>query len=234
MVLILNMTETDSRWWKAECEIHTPVGNFYVHLLRDGDENLLLKFTDMIGSESRVLFSPYHWGANSQVSEYRSAVAKTEKGEDASFVVLNSSNFPIAHLVLWGISRQYTYNNDILRIPTLGICVADQYQNKGIGKICMEFLQDVAKDLLADAIELTTVPQNERAIKLYLSCGFQDIGTLRIPLGVDPSTTDALALVRATWREECHMVYVINSNKEQHIKNYLLQKQILSDRTEKN
>ncbi len=207
-------------------ELNTPVGSFQVRLLKKGDENLLLRFSEMLGTKTKRLFSPYHWGTDEQVPEYKVAITKTKKGENASFCVLNSSGIPIAYLALWGISREILHGKQVLHIPTLGICVADEYQNKGIGRTCMKFLQDTAKELSLDAIELTTVLNNEHAIKLYLSCGFQDVGTLCIPLGIDPSTTDESALSNAIWREERHMVYILNSQKEPVIKDYLLQKEV--------
>lgn len=193
--------------------------------MKEGDEKVLLKFSNMMGDQSRKLFSPYHWGTEKQLSEYLVAITRAKKKEDASFIVTDNQNNPIALLYLWGISKKFISNNKSMNIPTLGICVADKYQNKGIGKAGVKFLQKVGVSLKADAIELTTVKNNDKAINLYLSCGFKDIGILNIPLGIDPSTTDELELKKATWRKERHMVYIINKNYEVDIMQHLSQKQ---------
>lgn len=220
------MEMTGFSWDRDKYNLDSPLGTLKVLLMKNGDEDLLLKFSIIISEETRRLFAPYHWGTKEQISEFRLAINKTENKEDVSFIVLNSSNIPAALLYLWSVSREYISNNKRLRIPTLGICVADEYQGRGIGKASMEFLKKVASSLKVDSIELTTVVDNTHAIKLYLECGFNDIGLLNIPIGIDPSTTNESEIENAEWRKERHMVYVINQDLKEEVMNYLLQKQI--------
>jgi len=76
-----------------------------------------------------------------------------------------------------------------------------------------------------DAVELTTAEQNAIAAQLYISCDFQEIGTLHIPLGVDPSMSPSDCITIDTWREERHMVYVANEERSNTVRAYLFSKQ---------
>jgi putative acetyltransferase len=63
---------------------------------------------------------------------------------------------------------------------SLGMMVHDQFQGRGIGRELLEMLLHVADNFLGlTRVELEVFPDNERAIKLYESSGFEHEGRKR-------------------------------------------------------
>ena len=63
---------------------------------------------------------------------------------------------------------------------SLGMMVHDQFQGRGIGRELLEALLHVADNFLGlTRVELEVFPDNERAIRLYESCGFEHEGRKR-------------------------------------------------------
>lgn len=61
----------------------------------------------------------------------------------------------------------------------LGITIGEkQYQNRGIGRIAMEYIENLAKELGFVRIELGVFEFNHRAIRLYEKLGYQRIGVI--------------------------------------------------------
>ncbi|MBM3217019.1 N-acetyltransferase [Candidatus Poribacteria bacterium] len=58
------------------------------------------------------------------------------------------------------------------KVPMLGICVADAYQDQGIGRRLMERIVAEARALGKRGIQLTVMQDNDRARALYESVGF--------------------------------------------------------------
>ncbi|MDP2666231.1 MAG: GNAT family N-acetyltransferase [Candidatus Diapherotrites archaeon] len=201
------------------------IGSLEVRPLERGDEKYLKAFADTLSANSKELFAPYRWDTDKQIEDYRMAIAGHEAGKDSSYLIFSPSGTPIGHLALWRITQKYSFNGKSLQIPILGICIADAFQGKGIGRLGMQFLMGYAQDSKADAIELTFAHWNERAKRLYFSIGFEDIGTLKIPLGVNPATQDVDFSSIKIWREERHCMYIINESKTSIIKSYLKSKQ---------
>jgi putative acetyltransferase len=83
----------------------------------------------------------------------------------------------------------------------LGITVAGPAQGQGVGKALMRALLQVA-DQWANVlrIELTVFADNQRAIALYRSMGFEEEGRLRGYAFRDGRYEDTLAMAR--WRPE--------------------------------
>lgn len=53
------------------------------------------------------------------------------------------------------------------------IAVDEAYRHQGIGRLIMEDIQEIAKDLGCNDIQLSVYPQNERAVRFYENCGFK-------------------------------------------------------------
>lgn len=68
-------------------------------------------------------------------------------------------------------------------IPSIGICVGDEYQGKGIGKKLMEMLVKEAEERGKKGLRLTVMKENHRAIALYKRFGFHIIGEAPDPYG---------------------------------------------------
>jgi ribosomal protein S18 acetylase RimI-like enzyme len=58
------------------------------------------------------------------------------------------------------------------KIPSLGICVLQEYQNKGLGSTLMKVLIANCRIRNSPAIRLKVYPDNIKAITLYKSLGF--------------------------------------------------------------
>lgn len=63
---------------------------------------------------------------------------------------------------------------------SLGMMVHDQFQGRGIGRELLEALLHVADNFIGlTRVELEVFPDNERAVRLYESCGFEHEGHKR-------------------------------------------------------
>jgi putative acetyltransferase len=80
---------------------------------------------------------------------------------------------------------------------SLGIMVHDQFQGQGIGRDLMEMLLHMADNFLGLArVELEVYPDNERAIRLYKSCGFEHEGRRRMAVWRHGEYQDVLMMGR--------------------------------------
>lgn len=70
-------------------------------------------------------------------------------------------------------------------IPTIGICVRDEYQGNGIGKSLLSKLIEEAKARGKSGLRLTVSKENEIALSLYRKAGFQIIGEYRDSKGIN-------------------------------------------------
>jgi RimJ/RimL family protein N-acetyltransferase len=128
---------------------------------------------------------------------------------------------PVAHFFLWkagGNPHSWQYR---LQVPELGVAVADECQARGLGSLAVRILQAVAGDLGADAIELTTAMTNKGGWTTYRRCGFEYVGMIRIPLGVDVTAALAGEVHASRFREERQMVYVLRKDRREQVLDYL-------------
>lgn len=58
----------------------------------------------------------------------------------------------------------------------LGMCVKKKYWGLGIGRMLLTTLMEEAKQAGFEQIELEVISENERAVRLYESCGFERYG----------------------------------------------------------
>lgn len=72
-----------------------------------------------------------------------------------------------------GLMFLYRLNRSI---PWLGICVADEFQGKGIGKKLMAYAEKYALENQKGGILLTTHIANTKAQGLYLKAGYEQLG----------------------------------------------------------
>lgn len=79
----------------------------------------------------------------------------------------------------------------------LGIMVRTEYQGQGIGKNLMEHILDLADNwLMLVRIELDVTADNEKAISLYQSFGFEIEGTKKYAIMKDGKYADLLMMAR--------------------------------------
>lgn len=123
-----------------------------------GDEEMLNRFFDQMGAESRSLFNRRDYNRRGVLkfcakgdSTRRYVAAIQEDGEMAGYVFFLDAQ---------------------TSIPELGIAVRDDLQGRGIGGYLMEYAIDLAKAEGKGGLLLTTHTANLRAQTLYESCGF--------------------------------------------------------------
>ncbi len=84
-------------------------------------------------------------------------------------------------------------------MASLGMMVRTEYQGKGIGKKLMENILDLADNwLMLVRIELDVIEDNERAIRLYRSFGFEVEGKKKYSAIKDGKYADLLMMARYT------------------------------------
>ncbi len=138
-------------------------GSLVLRRLSRGHTASLIRFNAGLSSETKRLFSPHAYDPRT-VADY---ARRSEDGVDLSYVAEDEAGEVVAYFFLWEVRSE---------APLLGIGVADAYQNRGLGKELMRVLIESAKRLGRRGIDLTTMPDNERAFRLYLKCGFRYVG----------------------------------------------------------
>lgn len=53
------------------------------------------------------------------------------------------------------------------------IAIDESYRHQGIGRMIMEDIREIAKELGCNDIQLSVYPQNEKAVRFYEKCGFK-------------------------------------------------------------
>lgn len=81
--------------------------------------------------------------------------------------VLEDEGYIIGYIGVWIMYEQS-------QITTIG--VDPQYQRQGLGKAMMETVIDIAKQQDCEVMSLEVRISNEKAISLYQSLGFQNVG----------------------------------------------------------
>ena len=71
-----------------------------------------------------------------------------------------------------------------------GIAIIKEYWGLSLGREAMEFAMDVARALGYEQMELAVIASNERAISLYKSLGFEEVGNIPYAFKYDDGTYD--------------------------------------------
>jgi len=119
----------------------------------------LQQFNSNLSDQTRSVFLPHDYDAKTIVSYVERSLAD----EDRVYVLL-SENEIVGYFFLWEFQSP---------VPLLGIGLADAYQGQGLGRQMMTILIEDSRSTGRDGIELTTVPENDRAFQLYEKSGFQ-------------------------------------------------------------
>ncbi|MEC7875913.1 MAG: ribosomal protein S18-alanine N-acetyltransferase [Pseudomonadota bacterium] len=84
----------------------------------------------------------------------------------------------------------------------LNLCVHPDYQSMGVGKQLLDYFLFLARRQNIHRIFLEVRPTNFRAIKLYISMGFNEIGKRRNYYPTKIGREDALILAKTLLKEE--------------------------------
>lgn len=130
--------------------------------LNASDGLVLQQFNASLSARSRQLFLPHSYDDETVAR----LLERSEKGEDLLLGLFDGPTM-VGYFFLWYFTE---------RVPLLGIGLHDAFQGEGLGGQILEYLVRQAKSNGCEAIELTTLPNNNRAFALYRKTGFRYVG----------------------------------------------------------
>jgi len=176
-----------------------------VRAVQAGDEALLTTFgRDCLSEDSRMKFECYKWMSSELAEELKAAISKSLDRNDLHLLALDENSTPLGYIFLWATSDD---------IPELGLAVADSWHGHGIGSALLQMMEQVGRSIGRQALELTTMQDNERALAVYLKAGWQHLGLIHNPLGCDVPAAFEGKAVPTGIAVENHCVLVLDESK---------------------
>jgi ribosomal protein S18 acetylase RimI-like enzyme len=134
----------------------------HVFRLSGADIAPLQRFDAGLSACTRGVFLPHAYDEPTLLRY----VQRNLEGRDRAYVLRCRADVA-GYFFLWEFDQP---------VPVLGIGLADVWQGQGLGEAMLRVLIGDARAAGRDAIELTTMPANERAFQLYRRVGFELIG----------------------------------------------------------
>jgi len=133
--------------------------------MRAGDAEALLRFYHGLSDATVHFYEPY---SQPTPENMREVVERAVAGCDLALVLVTPDGEIVGHAFLSDISAPE---------PTLGIGLADAWQNKGYGpQLMTRLLAEADARRHVEAVLLSVNKQNARALKMYTSFGFSIYG----------------------------------------------------------
>jgi RimJ/RimL family protein N-acetyltransferase len=194
--------------------------------LRAGDVPLLQEFGAALSERSKYFFAPYPWADEAALEPaFAEVIRRTEQRIDAYYMLCQRDGLaggrPAGQFFLWKAGHNPLSAPYGVAVPEVGIAMVDAYQGRGLGRLCMQVLRVVGEALDADALELSTALDNEPGYRTYLSCGYEQVGLIRIPLDVDVTVALAGEVAVTRWRDERQMIYVLKQDSRPAVLDFL-------------
>lgn len=136
---------------------------------------------------------------NFTVEQEREFIKNCTNDENVRFLIGELDGRILANCSVGLIQNKKRY----LHRAGMGIAVLKDYWNKGIGKIMMQECVNWCKEKCVEQLELEVVTENNRAISMYKSFGFEIYGTKK----------HALKYGDGTYADEYIMILFLNSIK---------------------
>lgn len=136
---------------------------------------------------------------NFTVEQEREFIKNHMNDENSCFLIAELGGRIIANCSVGLILNKKRY----LHRAAMGIAVLKAYWSKGIGKIMMQECINWCKENGVEQLELEVVTQNDRAVSMYKSFGFEIYGTKK----------HALKYSDGTYADEYHMILFLDSIK---------------------
>ena len=186
----------------------TPQDVFMVRAISEGDDASLAAFgLHGLSAESRDKFGPYEWAAPPEAlrEQLRGAIAAHRAKRDLHFLAESRvTGQVVAHAFLWSANEP---------IPELGVAVADAWHRRGLGRALLLLLEAAARGQGKEALELTTMQTNAPALAAYLKAGYEQLGIIRNPVGVDVPAAFRGEVVATRFCDEHQLVRVLDESK---------------------
>lgn len=144
--------------------VETPPGlmDLVIRRLREGDAVRLSRFYASLSEQTRHFYQPF---SATDVEAMEGVVQRALDGQDLSLIALEPGERVIAH---------FFYQNVSEPVPYLGIGLRDDYQGLGLGAALLAYLIGLGRSVLRkQAIALSVMKENRRALHLYRKFGFK-------------------------------------------------------------
>ena len=135
--------------------------------LRPEDRQALRRFGESLSPATTGVFLPHHYDD----ATLDPILRRSQTGDDLTLGLFQGARL-MAYFFLWYLDQPF---------PMLGIGLHDEVQGAGLGRQMLKLLVAEAARLGRDGVDLTTLPTNDRAFRLYLSVGFRHIGFVDNP-----------------------------------------------------
>jgi len=217
--------EADDPWaLKILCDL-PQFPELCIRSMHSDDVPSLQDFGARLGPASKDFFCPYPWDDPVALPQaLEKAVEHAVERIDAAYLMETADHAIVGYFFLWKAGGNPHSQQFQIQVPELGVAIADEFQGRGLGGLSVRLLQEISRDLHADAIELTTALENEAGWHTYLKCGFAYTGIITHPLEVDVSAATAGEVQATKYRPEKQMVYVIDDKRRQYVLDYLARK----------
>jgi ribosomal protein S18 acetylase RimI-like enzyme len=136
---------------------------FRVRRLTPADGPLLYEFFGALSERSRTTFRPH---APWDRATADAVAAGTESHDEVRFLALAGDERPAAYGFLTRVQSGR---------PVLGLAVADDCQQKGVGQALARYVLAEARRLGVAAVRLTVDDDNPRARHVYFKLGFREV-----------------------------------------------------------
>jgi len=213
-------------------------------LIRPVEEGDVAKLTQFgrygLGDVSRAKFAPFDWDGEGLSAQLAESIANHTSKRDLHYVCVGRSTpatpaTPAAEAAEAAEDTVEGKGGDAIvaqcflwsacdPIPELGVAVADAWQGQGVGKAMLKMMELLARGLKKEALELTTMQTNEPAFAAYKKAGYEHLGLIRNPIGVDVTAAFAGEVKATRFCDERHMVLVLDESKREGILNAMSQK----------
>lgn len=134
---------------------------------------------------------------NFTVEQEREFIKNCISDENTFFLVGEIDGRIIANCSVGLVQNKKRY----LHRAAMGIAVLKDYWSQGIGRILMQECIDWCKEKGVEQLELEVVAQNNRAVSMYKSFGFEVYGTVK----------HALKYSDGTYADEYYMILFLNN-----------------------
>lgn len=193
---------------------------FTIRSLRRDDAARMVTFARTgLSAKSRELFAPFNWmGTDEALAiEFGASIVNSTTRADLHLIALDATQVVVAHAFLWSVAGA---------IPELGIAVADEWHGKGLGSSLLLLLEAHAREMNKAALELTTMASNENAFNAYVGTGYELLGIIRNPVGVDVTAAFRGEVVATRFCDERQMVLVLDEARREETLAELAEKRI--------
>jgi len=133
-------------------------GIMLIRKLNKTDTEKFYEFFTALSERTKYFFHPHPFDR-----ETAEKLCNERDKNIVRFVVIIDEKI-VGYGFLWDLDKDF---------PSLGICIRDGFQGKGIGKGLMEYLINFAKKKDKKGLVLTVYEDNEHALCLYKKYGFE-------------------------------------------------------------